>query len=53
MLLVFSPGHIERLFREVAARENDDIAAILDKFGCLMSALRYLRALIQSVRRVT
>jgi mannose-6-phosphate isomerase-like protein (cupin superfamily) len=36
MLLVFSPGHIERLFREVAARENDDIAAILDKFGCLI-----------------
>jgi hypothetical protein len=23
-------------FREVAARENDDIAAILDKFGCLI-----------------
>ena len=36
MLLVFSPGYIERLFREVAARENDDIAAILDKFGCLI-----------------
>ena len=36
MLLVFSPGHIERLFREVAARENDDIATILDKFGCLI-----------------
>ena len=36
MLLVFSPGHIERLFREVAARENDDISAILDKFGCLI-----------------
>jgi mannose-6-phosphate isomerase-like protein (cupin superfamily) len=36
MLVVFSPGHIERLFREVTARENDDIAAILDKFGCLI-----------------
>ena len=36
MLVVFSPGHIERLFREVAGRENDDIAAILDKFGCLI-----------------
>jgi hypothetical protein len=30
------PGHIERLFREVAARESDDITAILDKFGCLI-----------------
>ena len=29
MLLVFSPGHIERLFKEVATRQRDDIAAIL------------------------
>jgi len=36
MLLVFSPGHIERLFKEVATRQRDDIAAILDKFGCLI-----------------
>jgi cupin domain len=36
MLLVFSPGHIERLFEEVASRHNDDIWAILDKFGCLI-----------------
>jgi hypothetical protein len=36
MLIVFAPGHIERGFREIAARENDDIAAILDKFGCLI-----------------
>ena len=36
MLLVFSPGQIERLFKEVAARQSDDIAAILDKFGCLI-----------------
>jgi hypothetical protein len=53
MPLVFSPGHIERLFREVAARENDDIAAILEKLAVSLSALRYLRALMQSVRRAT
>ena len=34
MLIVFSPGGAEELFREVAARETDDIAAILDRFGC-------------------
>lgn len=37
MLVIFSPGHIEGLFREVAARKgDDDIAAIADKFGCLI-----------------
>jgi len=37
MLVIFSPGHIEGLFREVAARKSDDdIAAIADKFGCLI-----------------
>jgi hypothetical protein len=37
MLVIFSPGHIEGLFREVAARKSDDdIAAITDKFGCLI-----------------
>jgi quercetin dioxygenase-like cupin family protein len=36
MLLVFSPGYIERLLEEVAARQSDDIATILDKFGCLI-----------------
>jgi hypothetical protein len=34
MLVVFSPGHIEGLFKAVAARRTDDISAILDKFGC-------------------
>src|ERR1700738_969034 len=35
MLVIFSPGHIEELFREVAARKNnDDIAALADRFGC-------------------
>jgi mannose-6-phosphate isomerase-like protein (cupin superfamily) len=34
VLIVFSPGHIEGLFREVVGRNSDDIAAILDKFGC-------------------
>ena len=35
--LVLSPGHIERLSREVAARENDDIATIPDTFGRLIT----------------
>jgi hypothetical protein len=34
--MVFSPGHIEGLFTEVVGRNTDDIAAILDKFGCLI-----------------
>ncbi len=36
MLLVFSPGKIEGLFKETAVRESDDIAALLDKFGVLI-----------------
>jgi quercetin dioxygenase-like cupin family protein len=36
MLVLFSPGQIEGMFREIAVRKNDDIAAILDKFGCLI-----------------
>src|SRR5262245_19581585 len=34
LLVVFSPGNVEGLFREVAARQSDDIAAILQRFGC-------------------
>jgi quercetin dioxygenase-like cupin family protein len=37
MLIIFSPGHIEGLFREVAAgKSEDDIEALADKFGCLI-----------------
>lgn len=39
MLVIFSPGHIEELFKEVAARKSnnsDDIAALADRFGCLI-----------------
>src|ERR1700716_3767451 len=37
MLVIFSPGHIEGLFKAVAARKSDDdIAALADKFGCLI-----------------
>jgi mannose-6-phosphate isomerase-like protein (cupin superfamily) len=37
MLIIFSPGHVEGLFKEVAARKSDDdIAAIAAKFGCLI-----------------
>jgi quercetin dioxygenase-like cupin family protein len=36
-LAIFSPGHVEGLFREVAARtSDDDIAAIAAKYGCLI-----------------
>ena len=34
LLVIFSPGNVEGLFREVAARQSDDIAAILQRFGC-------------------
>ena len=34
MLVTFSPGHIEGLFKEVASRDSDDVAAILRKYGC-------------------
>jgi len=37
MLIIFSPGHIEGLFKKVAARKSDDdIAALAEKFGCLI-----------------
>jgi mannose-6-phosphate isomerase-like protein (cupin superfamily) len=37
MLVIFSPGHIEGLFKEVAARKSDDdIATIANRFGCLI-----------------
>jgi mannose-6-phosphate isomerase-like protein (cupin superfamily) len=36
MLVLFSPGYVEGMFREIALRQNDDVAAILDKFGCLI-----------------
>jgi hypothetical protein len=32
----FFAGHIEGLFKEVAAPEGDDTAALLDKFGVLV-----------------
>jgi mannose-6-phosphate isomerase-like protein (cupin superfamily) len=37
MLVIYSPGHIEELFKKVAARKSDDdIAALTEKFGCLI-----------------
>jgi oxalate decarboxylase/phosphoglucose isomerase-like protein (cupin superfamily) len=37
MLVIFSPGHVEGLFKAVAARKSgDDIVAIADRFGCLI-----------------
>jgi quercetin dioxygenase-like cupin family protein len=37
MLVIFSPGHIEGLFREITTgKTGDDIAALSDKFGCLI-----------------
>jgi mannose-6-phosphate isomerase-like protein (cupin superfamily) len=37
MLVVFSPGHIEGLFRSTAAgHESDDIATLAEKYGTLL-----------------
>jgi mannose-6-phosphate isomerase-like protein (cupin superfamily) len=36
MLVVFSLGNIEELFRATAARESDDIAALASKYGTLL-----------------
>jgi len=36
MLVVFSPGSIEDLFKATAARESDDIAALAAKYGTLL-----------------
>jgi mannose-6-phosphate isomerase-like protein (cupin superfamily) len=36
MLVVFSPGDIEGLFKATAARETDDIAALAAKYGTLL-----------------
>jgi mannose-6-phosphate isomerase-like protein (cupin superfamily) len=38
MLVIFSPGHIEGLFKAVAARKSDDdIAALAEKFGVVIT----------------
>jgi len=34
VLVVLSPGDVEGLFKEVVARKGNDIAAILNKYGC-------------------
>jgi mannose-6-phosphate isomerase-like protein (cupin superfamily) len=36
MLVVFSPGNIEDLFKATAARESDDIATLAAKYGTLL-----------------
>ena len=36
MLVVFSPGNIEDLFKATAARESNDIAALAAKYGTLI-----------------
>jgi hypothetical protein len=36
MLVIFSPGNIEDLFKATAARESDDIAALADRYGTLL-----------------
>ena len=36
MLVVFSPGNIENLFRDTAARKSNDIAALAAKYGTLL-----------------
>src|SRR5262245_41615657 len=34
VLVVLSPDDVEGLFKEVVARKGNDIAAILNKYGC-------------------
>jgi hypothetical protein len=36
MLVVFSPGNIEELFKATAARESNDIVALAAKYGTLL-----------------
>jgi len=36
MLVVFSPGHIEGLFRANPIRRGDDLAALIEQFGVVM-----------------
>src|SRR5215510_14563126 len=36
VVIVFSPGRIEGMFREVTGRNMDEVMPILDKFGCLI-----------------
>ena len=36
MLVIFSPGNIEGLFKATAARESDDIAALAARYGTLL-----------------
>src|SRR5262249_16080081 len=36
MLVVFSPGHIEGLFRANPLRRDDDLAALIERFGVVM-----------------
>jgi CheY-like chemotaxis protein len=36
VVIVFSPGQIEGMLREVIGWNVDDVSAILDKFGCLI-----------------
>jgi len=36
ILVIFSPGNIEGLFRATAARENDDIAALAATYGTIL-----------------
>ena len=38
MLLVFSPGHIEEMFKAYAARQsNDELSAVREKFGLVIT----------------
>ena len=41
MLIVFSPGHIEELFKAFAARQSDDeLPALREKFGLVITGPR-------------
>jgi mannose-6-phosphate isomerase-like protein (cupin superfamily) len=38
MLAVYSPGHIEELFKAIVARQsNDELPALIEKFGLIIA----------------
>jgi mannose-6-phosphate isomerase-like protein (cupin superfamily) len=49
MLVVFSPGDIEGLFKATAARETDDIAALAARYGTLLVG----PALLEEIHTIT
>jgi hypothetical protein len=52
LLIIFSPGNVDGLFKEVASSQSDDISAILKKFGCRIFGPPMLKTYIHSTHPV-